>query len=190
MPWPVPVAAAPAHTPTSPAILTAGAAGTTSGFVYYNKTAAILEAALGVVAGTPAIVNGLAVSAGSGLTANIATGWAVLDGLVDVATALTYSCPVSTTAYLWLRQNGTITHTTSTTPPSGKAVYLGNVTTNASAITAVSLLGVVKFSGGMLWRETNEAGAPADSPPAALRMWTKTTGGLYLWTGAAWTKLD
>lgn len=189
MAYPLPQIPTIAHSPTSPTILSAIAQGATDGFSKANKMAAVLEVALGMMCGAAAIISGCGITS-AGLTVTIGTGWAFVNGLVDVASAVTHVVPASSTSYLWLMQAGTANHTATTTPPAGACAYLGKVVTSGSAVTSSDTYGVVYALGGLLWRTTDDAGAPPDSPSSALRMISKTAGGLYLWTGAAHTKID
>jgi spore maturation protein SpmA len=40
--------------------------------------------------------------------------------------------------------------------------------------------------GGVLWRQTADAGMPTDTPPAGIIFYNLTAGGLYLWDGTAY----
>ena len=189
MAFPVPQVSAPSHSGTDPAVLSPILAGATDGYSKANKTAESLETVTGLSCGCYAVLSGLAFSS-TGLTLTVATGWAFIDAIVDVAAAINYTLPASSTSYIWLMQAGTLTHTATTTPPAGKALYLGKVVTSGSVVTSSDTYGLVQLLGGMAWRTTDDAGTPADSPGANLRIWTKCPGGLYIWTGAAHTRLD
>lgn len=139
------------------------------------------------------IVNGLALSAGSGLTLNIAAGQANIDGIIgstaaEAATTLAVpdNHPSATDrVWIWLSRAGAISSTLNTTPPATNCCLLGSCTTSGGVITAVDTSGVVYLRGGQLWRETADTGPPGDSPNAAIRLFTLTWGGVYEWTGTA-----
>jgi hypothetical protein len=148
-----------------------------------NRQAAFLEALCRHALGAYCLLEGCAVSSPSGLTVQVATGLAVVDSVVSLASPVSYVVPASQTAvYLWLKSDGTVTHTLTTTPPAGKAAYLGQVATSGSAVTAIDTDGVIWARGGSLWRVLPSA--PADSPGADVRLFTRVGTAVYLWDGA------
>jgi hypothetical protein len=138
-----------------------------------------------------AVAAGLALSVPSGLSATVAAGHGLIDGIVEVPTDITGTLLTNGAQnYLWLLQNGTIQNVPgSLTPPAGQAVYLGRITTAAGAATAVNYTGVVRALGGLRYRKTGDPAAPGDTPPAAAFLLGQTAGGLYLWNGTAWVRL-
>lgn len=137
-----------------------------------------------------AIGTGLTLSAGTGLICTVAQGQAVIDGLVEIYTATDVVVTASTTNWIWLKQDGTLVATVTTTKPSGNCVCLGAAITSGSAVTSVDYSGVVYWKGGTMYRETADPGAPGDSPDSSLRFWTKTLGGQYYWDGTAYHALE
>lgn len=143
--------------------------------------------------GIYAVAQGLALSAGTGLTLQVASGTALIDGVVDVsnittpqtavATARTIVCPNNATRYVWLMQNATLSLTSTTTPPSAYCCYLGRVVTLSGAITGLDTSGVMMLKGGFGIRLTADTAGPLDTPPAYLMFFTKTPTANYLWDG-------
>lgn len=135
-------------------------------------------------AGGYGIGHGLALSAGSGLTLNISDGQAVIEGIVEVRSFAGLALADNSDNWIWLKQDGTIVKETTTTPPTGKCTLLGRATTSSGAITSVGQDGAVLFKSGQVWRETNDAWIPTDTPDSSLRFWTKTQGGEFWWNGS------
>lgn len=137
------------------------------------------------------IVTGLGLSA-TGLALTVANGMAIIDGIVDVKSLATYTLPASVArCWLWLKQDGTVAHTTTTTAPAYNAVLLGSCETDGSGVVgSFDTSGVVYIISGVRWRETADAGAPGDTLSANERMYTKTAGGTYFWTGTAHQKFN
>lgn len=129
---------------------------------------------------------GLTLSEGTGLQAAIAAG-AISAG--QKYAGGTRALTASHDNYLWMLRTGVLASPVidATTPPAGTdPVYLGVLTCSGTVPTAIDCSGVVyAFPGGDLWRRTGDAGAPGDSLPAGLRLYTRTAGGIYLWDGAA-----
>lgn len=168
----------------SPPTSTAFSTGVSSGFTTsLNKENKRHNLGFTYGAGGYAIGYGLTLSAGTGLICNVAVGHAVMDGVVE-RSATTVAVSASSTNWVWLKQDGTLVVQTSTAKPTGNCVCLGAAVTDGSGVTAIETAGIIYFRGGMLWRDTADAGAPGDSPDSSLRIWTKTTGGTYLWNGA------
>lgn len=137
--------------------------------------------------GVYGIAYGLAISAGTGLTVNVTAGHAMIDGPVEVPSNTTLSVPDDTArVWIWLRQSGVLTYTTSTTPPTGNNALLGSVVTSSGAVTSVDTSGVVYLRGGVGWRQTADLGEPSDTPAATVQLETRTQSGLWWWDGVAW----
>lgn len=137
-----------------------------------------------------AICTGLTLSAGSGLTLNIAAGLAAIGTYAEKA-ASTLAVPdnhntATDRVWIWLSQAGAISSTLTTTPPTTRCVCLGSVTTFGGVITGVDTSGVMYLRGGALWRETADLGPPTDSPIATLSFHAKTPGGIFEWDGSAY----
>lgn len=150
-----------------------------------NQNAKSLDAMASFGVGGYAIGSGLTLSAGTGLACTVAIGYAMIGGVVELATAGSVALTGSSTNWIWLTQGGALTKTTTTTKPAGNCVCLGAAVTDGSGVTSIETAGVLYFKGGFLWRQTADAGAPGDSPDASLMLLTKTAGGDYLWTGTA-----
>ena len=133
------------------------------------------------------VVHGLAISAGSGLTLNIAAGGAIVGAVVQVDDATTLVLSNNADNWVWLKQDGTIVGTTTTTPPVTECCLLGLAVTSAGSISSVGTDGVV-YLRGMPWRETADLSVPGDTPPAVCFI-TKTGDGEYLWDGTAHRRL-
>lgn len=110
--------------------------------------------------------------------------------------ALTLALATATDSYLWIARDSTPHKRTTADgadmllPPDTAQpyAYLGMLTKDGSDnTTVIDLSGVCYVRGGMLWRQTADAGVPGDTPPAGLMLWTRTAGGLYLWDGTAYT---
>jgi hypothetical protein len=124
----------------------------------------------------------------SGLSLQISQGKAVADGIIFKDDDSTLTLPDNTArVYIWLRQGKTpsFTYTTTTTPPDGNPVYVGNAVTSGNAITAIDTSGVMYLKGGIGIRYTADNGAPTDSPSSEVAFYTITNWCTYLWNGVA-----
>lgn len=87
-------------------------------------------------------LSGGEISVGTGLTANIALGSALIGNYVSWAAIVSPALTQSTTNYIWMRQDGTASATVTTTAPSGDgkgwALLWGTATTNTTVVTAVT----------------------------------------------------
>lgn len=164
--------------------------GTTSLSAKWNRNALAVELIGRLGCGTYCILNGLTISTGTGLSLGVAAGQAAIDGVVEIDTATTYTVPASQ-AYIgiWLKQDGTLTHSLTTTPPSGGKCYLGSCVTSGSAITSVDFSGVLYSRGAIAVRTTADTGVPGDSPAASLVFITYTAAGAYIWNGTSYNVL-
>lgn len=165
------------------------APGLTSGDVAmtpkWNQVASMLDLAARTGSGAYALAFGTGViSAGTGLLIETTGAIAAIDGVVAVKAFAPKAVPDDTArVWLWLRQNGTLDHTVTTTPPTSKCVLLGSCVTASGLVTSVDTSGVVYCAGGQVWRETADIGPPTDSPPSSSRIITRTETGVYLWDG-------
>ena len=135
---------------------------------------------------------GLELSA-SGLTLTVQSGFAIIGGVVELAADTEYTLPASQALVaIWLKRDGTLAHTLTTSAPAYSAVLLGTCVTGVSGVTGdFDIAGVIRITNGQAWRETGDAGAPADTLGARHRgLITKTSGGLYVWDGSAHVQLD
>lgn len=149
----------------------------------FNATSHDLSSRYG--AGIVAVAHGLGLSAGAGLTLNIAAGHALISGIVEVAAATTAVMFDNTTNHVWVTYAGAISVQNNVlTAPADPACYLGAVITAAGAISSVDTAGVVYARGGIMYRETADALTPNDTPTVTALYISKTAGGLYLWDGA------
>lgn len=166
----------------------------TSNLPRYNRNFAAQDLIGAYGGGLYAVAFGLALAAGTGLILNVGSGTAVIDGIVDVsnasapatpvATARTIVLPDASVRYVWLSQVATLSLTSTTTPPSAQACFLGMVTTAGGVITAIDNSGVLFLKGGIGIRLTGDTGVPLDTPPANLMFLTKTPTADYFWDGA------
>lgn len=156
-----------------------------------NRNAAAQDVQTRYASGGFSVGYGLGLSAGAGLTVNVAAGQAMIDGVVEKTGVTVVVVPAnSARAWIWLKQDGTFTVVDgSLTPPAGDCVLVGSCVTNATVVTAVDTSGVVYSKATLLWRETADAGVPGDTPPASWLGYTKTAGGTYFWTGSAYALL-
>lgn len=177
--------------PQSVAFASGQTGGIASSALNQNFTASDVLARYG--SGGFGVAYGLDVSAGTGLKVNVSAGHAVLDGLLEYGWADAKAggsvdvAASQSRVWIWLRTDGTLQAVNvSTTKPTGNCVLLGSCVTSGSAVTSVDTSGVVYLRRGTLYRETNDSGAPGDSPDASLvGLITKTQGGFYFWTGTA-----
>lgn len=147
-----------------------------------NKTAALLEVLCRYGIGGYAVLEGLEID-DDGLDLTIAVGLAAIDSVIPVRTELNYTVPASeATVNIFLKQDGTLAHSLTSAPPAGKVLYIGQVTTNVSGVTAMTTHGVVYSKGGCLWRTMSAI--PSDSPPAGARLFTQVGADVYLWDGS------
>lgn len=166
-------------------------AGSTSLSAKWNKTALAIELIGRKGCGTYAIINGLTISTGSGLNLGVAAGQAIIDGIVEIASATTLALPANIArCHIWLKQDGTLTYVSnSTTPPAGNVCYLGSAVTGASSISSVDFSGVLYSLGAIAVRYTADTTTPGDSPNANGTFITVGTNGSYIWTGYAYLQL-
>lgn len=135
--------------------------------------------------GAYAVLNGLVLSEGAGLTLNISAGQIMCDGPITKAASFTAPMTDASTNYVWLLRTGSPSIRSDTTQPASPGVFLGRVTTAAGAITAIDCSGRLELNqGNLAIRRTADNGCPADSPTAGLRFFTTCLGGLFLWNGS------
>lgn len=184
--------------PVSASSLASGAAGAQSLTTRWNKNATRLDLTARYGGGAYAVLHGLELTAGSGLTLNISAGQAALDGLSEVPTATTLSLVDNVLNRVWISRAGTLNKVTSASasplaPPDGAVpwTFLGTVPCAGGAITGIDYSGRLDLrQGNLAFRQTADLGEPGDAPPAGVRFFTITEGGLYLWDGAAYRWLD
>lgn len=83
-------------------------------------------------------LTGFTLSAGTGLNANVAGGTAMVNGYVIVSDATqAVAVTASQTNYIWLAEDGTLSHNTTGTNP-GTDLLLGTAVTDGSGVTSVS----------------------------------------------------
>lgn len=137
------------------------------------------------------VLDGLAISAGTGLQVAIAEG-VLFSGLKAVELAArTHTLLASQTVYVWVNESGTVTTSATYVDPGGTYVCLGTVTTNGSAVTATAATGrmsglrfssmnKLKFGEDLLVlnREDNYVGIGVASPAYRFDISTATDDGL------------
>lgn len=128
-------------------------------------------------------VSGYDYGGASGLLVTVNAGIAMIDGPVESKAAQTITVDDNASVWVWLKQDGSLTKSTSTSVPTGGKVALFRVTTVSGSVTANDQSGVVSIVNGCLERQTGDTGAPGDSPSSSLRLWTHTTSGIYFWDG-------
>lgn len=139
------------------------------------------------------ICRGLGISAGSGLTLNVATGLAHIDaGFVELKSTdvLTITLSNNNPNYIWLKTDGTLYKDTTTAAPASQAVYLGYALTSGGAITQLDDAGRYVVTQGQVERTTADTGTPGDTPSSSLRFYAVTLGGLYYWDGSTWHRVN
>ena len=149
--------------------------------------------------GAYAVATGLELTEGSGLTLNIGVGLAMLDGPSEVRSAATLALTAGVINRVWISRAGTISAVTSLSdtpyePPDASApwCYLGAVYCTDS-IYQIDYSGrLTQYQGNLLFRQTADAGEPGDAAtlPSTVRFFTRTEGGLYLWTGAEYEQVS
>jgi len=154
-----------------------------------NDHAARLDITAQAVNGVYAIVNGLSLSAGTGLTLLIDGGQALMQGVVEV-TSQAKTMAVSVDNWVWLLPNGTISSGASGYVPSPAGLFLGVVTCDATEITAIDYTSVFYMHGGLPMRHSGDDFLPTDTPTAACVHLVKTLGGTFLWDGVRYTLLE
>lgn len=140
--------------------------------------------------GSVAVVQGLTVSAGTGLNVSVSAGTALINGPVQKTNSTTVAVSASTTNYIWLSKLGTFSVVAgSAAPPTGDFVYVGAAITDASSVTSVDSSGVVYLMNGIAYREVSDSDQPLDTPPSGWRGFTKSQRGVYFWTGTEYLAL-
>jgi hypothetical protein len=141
--------------------------------------------------GGRAVLSGLELSDGGGLVATVGAGQAGIDGIVTLAASANKALVDDTRNHIWISSSRTLTVVTgSLLPPAGSQCYLGSVVTADGAVTSIDYSGRMTLVGGLLERQTADAGVPGDTPPAGVRCLTKTAGGIYLWDGASYWQVS
>lgn len=157
----------------------------------YNRSQAIIESVMRCGAGLKGVVTGLEISAGSGLTLNIAAGKALSNGLLELFTATTLAMSDNTVNYIWFKEDQTFEKITAgISPPTPSGVFIGTVTTSGGAITAVDDSGICYVRANSIYRKTADPYKPGDTPPSNWLGYTKTLGGLWFWNGSDYLRLD
>jgi hypothetical protein len=190
--------------PTVAEVLTPGTAANDplNGTALLNRNATRLDMLGRYGGGAWAVRNGLDFANGGGLTLRVNDGVVGLDtpreligagGLGYTTQALSdniYSASnLAVRIWLWLSRALTITPVNnSIVPPAGGPwVCLGSVRTNNGVIVDWDFSGRLELEGATLYRRTADGAAPTDSPPAGIRFWAETAGGIYLWNGSAYS---
>lgn len=118
------------------------------------------------------------------LVVTVNPGLAVIDGIVRRTASFDYtSTPASeSTVNIFLKQDATFDHSLDATPPAGKVLYLGQVSTDGTGVVSNTYEGVVYARGGALWRELSSA--PGDTLDSGMRLFTQVGTDVYLWDGS------
>ena len=135
------------------------------------------------------VMDGLGLSQTSGLVLNIAAGTAMVGAPVRLE-ASTYTVPASqSTIFIWLKSDGTLTHTLSSTPPSGTVLNLGWCASSGSAITSIDQSGIMRIVDGVRYRVLAGYGKPSDSPSSSTAFFHFNQGGAWFWSGTRYIPL-
>lgn len=154
----------------------------------FNRNAAYLDILSQSGSGMIAIISGLELIDGGGLTVDVSEGTALIGGLIQLPGGDSIVVADNTDNFIWLKQDNSLESVNgSTTPPAGAVCYLGCVTTLTGAITVIDFSGVVYNYSGVPFRETGDTGEPADTPPVNWIGVTKTTGVVYQWNGGSYS---
>lgn len=156
----------------------------------FNKIA--VRSDLGAVygGGCFGVCNGLTLT-GVGLILGVAAGQAMIYGAVELPSGASKTLNDSIARnFIWLGRDGAIyVVENAITPPSGvSAVFIGTCVTSAGAISSIDYSGVIKFKGGIPWRETADTAVPGDTPGSGVSFFTKTTNGVFFWDTAAYSE--
>lgn len=153
-----------------------------------NDHAARLDVTAAALNGVYAIINGLELSSGTGLSVNVSAGQALVRGLVEVS-ASTVSLSASTTNRLWLTGGGAVVSGGSSFVPSPAGLFLGTVITNGSGVTTIDTSSVFYMNGGLPIRFSGDTFKPTDSPTAKCVHLVRTNSATWLWDGERYNLL-
>ncbi len=133
------------------------------------------------------IAKGLDLSAGSGLTLNIAAGHAMIDGVVEIP-ATSVGLTDGGRNYIWLSQAGAPSVVFgSLTPPIGASIFLGSALTATGTISSVDQSGVLYGVGGVPWLRTADTGIPGWTAPSTLQFVHHTASAVWWWDGISYS---
>jgi hypothetical protein len=150
-----------------------------------NKVLAIASLAAFYGGNGHGIISGLALNTGATLALAVDSGTAMIGAPIQFAGG-SITVPNNTTyVRIWLKQDGTLAYTTSTTPPDATSLFLGTVTTASGVITVADGSGRVSIKTGQPYRRTADTGMPTDAPPSSMSLVSETNAGIYRWDGAA-----
>lgn len=173
---------------TTPAVLPSSLAPFATGMTtdvpqLLNKLLTALHLATAYGGNGFGVVSGLELAPTVGLLLGVQAGTAMLGAPVQVE-EMDYPLPDDQPlVYVWVKQDGTITHSLTTASPEANALHIGTCTTLDGEITMCDKSGVVYVRTGHLYRETADRGAPKDLPGGII-LHTKTEAGVYAWTGS------
>lgn len=140
--------------------------------------------------------DGLQVTEGTGLQIVISGGIVLVDGWLELIDSGTpnavqvlllsgYALEDDAVNFVWVTASGGIAiNSTVDTPPANARILIANVTTAAGSITNIDYSGREGVSSGAVVRQTGDRCAPADTPPAAVKIQTVTSqGNTFTWNG-------
>jgi hypothetical protein len=136
--------------------------------------------------GGNAVIHGLVLSAGTGLSVNVSAGTAMLDGAVPFNASALGSLTNNTRNHIWLERGGNLSATTTLTAPGTTYCYLGSALTAAEVVSSLDQSGVLYLLGGRLFRRTADTTVPADTPPAQLQFFHRGASKLWFWDGTSY----
>lgn len=136
----------------------------------------------GVIPGSAG--TGCNLSAGAGLTLNIAAGALMIDGTRPISAQSVVLTDSIARAWVWMSRDGAPTVVNSSlTPPAGAYVLLGNATTAGGVITAVDFSGVMYHPGDSFARYNTDTAVPGDTPPRTISFMQYGTDVAWFWNG-------
>jgi hypothetical protein len=137
--------------------------------------------------GVYGLCTGYTLSAGSGLTLNVAAGLAMIDGPVESTSSQTVALTDSGRNWVWLSRAGALTVVfNSTTPPAGAYCLLGSALTSGGTISSVDQSGVVYLVGGTAFRRSADTVTPTDSPSSSIQFFHRGASKLWWWDGSSY----
>jgi hypothetical protein len=139
----------------------------------------------GVIPGSAG--TGCNLSAGAGLSLNIAAGHILVDGVRPIAAQAVVLTDAIARIWIWASQAGAIVQVNnSLTPPAGAHVLLGSAVTSAGSITSVDFSGVVFLVGGAFHRWNTDTAAPGDNPGRTLNFYQHGAADTWYWNGTSY----
>lgn len=154
-----------------------------------NRNAAATDLVARFGAGSYAVGQGLLLSIGTLLNVDVASGQAVINGMVEFTAVQSVAVsPNESRGFIWLKSDNTLVATSTKTPPAGDVLHIGSFVSNATVVTSVDQSGVMTYFDGIFSRETADTTVPQDTPSASSRFWNKTANELFYWNGTKYVQ--